>query len=403
MSDIAAHPAQDKPSALHFGAGNIGRGFVGALLANSGYHVIFSDVSKVIIDALNQHHTYEVKVLDEQEHTETVRDVEGLMSRDDAVIRYLADARTRIVTTAVGAPVLEKIAPVIAKGLQARRKAGAGPLNIIACENMVHQTDKLKMHVLEHLPAGSETDDRTWIDAHVGFANCAVDRIVPGGELDEAHPLDVATEAFFEWIVDETALRIRIEPLVESMVLTDRLDAYIERKIFTLNCGHAATAYLGAVHGHATIDAAIADPKVKHVVRGALGEGGKALVKKHGFGEKEHAAYIDKIVERFENAKLSDSVERVGKQPLRKLGREDRLLGPAYMAREYGLPIDNLAKAIAAAFLFNVQEDEESVQLMKKVKDVGIDDAVAEVTGFKKGGEEHKTIVDSYRELQHQK
>ncbi|KAI0309242.1 mannitol-1-phosphate 5-dehydrogenase [Amylostereum chailletii] len=400
MSDTVYSCHRGKPKAVHFGAGNIGRGFIGALLFESGYHVVFSDVDKHVVDELNALQTYKVHILDEREHTEVIGHFNGVVSHDDEVIAELAHPHTHIITTAVGVAILSKIAPTIAKGLKERRAQNGGPINIVGCENMVRQTDALAEHVRSHL----SDDERAWVDAHVGFANCSVDRIVPGAATPDAdHPLDVGVEDFSEWVVDKTQLRAPVEPPIARMVLTDNLDAYIERKLFTLNCGHAIAAYLGFLRGKDTIDAAVADPEIAKAVRGALEEGGAALVKRHGFEKDAHARYIDKIMARFANPKLSDAVERVGKQPLRKLGRKDRLLGPAYMAREYGLPIDHLARGIAAVFLFDVDADEQSRELMGMVKAKGVEKAVEDVTGFKEGDEAHTKIIDAYAQLKEQR
>lgn len=133
---------------------------------------------------------------------------------------------------------------------------------------------------------------------------------------------------------------------------------------------------------------------------GALDESGATLVRKHGFDKGHHHRYILRILKRFENPKLADEVARVGRQPLRKLGRGDRLLGPASYAIEYGLPWDNLAKGIAAAFLFEAEGDEESVELRGKVRELGIEGAVEEVLGFKKGTKENEKVVKAYEELE---
>ena len=102
---------------------------------------------------------------------------------------------------------------------------------------------------------------------------------------------------------------------------------------------------------------------------------------------------------RFANPKLGATVTRVGRQPLRKLGRHDRLLGPMYMARSYALPTKHLAHAIAAAFLFNIPDDPESVELQKKVQELGIEDAVVTITGLEKGSHELAAVVQAYNEL----
>jgi len=384
-----------KPKALHFGAGNIGRGFIGPLLIESDYHVVFVDIDKDIIDELNEQTSYHVHIIGSEGRSRHISSFSGVLSHSDDVIHELADPSVRIVTTAVGVGVLAKLSSTIARGLQARRKADAGPLNIIACENMVRQTTELSRWVDQHL----SPEDKPWVDQHIGFASCSVDRIVPPGEPTR-NSLDVHVEEFHEWIVDEDALRAPIVPKVKGMDLTGDLDAYVERKIFTLNCGHAIAAYLGYIKRYTTVDEAIQDPQIYSVVRGAMEEGGAALVKKHNFDSAAHAAYIESILKRIADRNLADAVVRVGRQPLRKLAPTDRLVGPANLARMYGLPVDNLMRGIAAAFLFNVEEDEQSVVLQNEVKRAGIATAVAETTGYQEGSEEHTKIVDAYRDLE---
>ncbi|TFY74114.1 hypothetical protein EWM64_g9898 [Hericium alpestre] len=384
-----------KPKALHFGAGNIGRGFIGALLCKSGYHVVFSDVDKDLVAEMNKRNSYTIRILDNGRHTESVSGISAALPWSDDIICDLADPDTRIVTTAVGATVLQEIAPTIAKGLIARHQADAGPLNVIACENMVRQTELLSKYVHDHLPP----DESAWVDRNIGFANCSVDRIVPPGEDDNDNPLDVYVEGFREWVVDQTALRAKIEPEVLGMQLTEDLWGYVERKLFSLNCGHAIIAYLGFLKGYRTIDRAVRDDEIRRITHAALHEGGAALVRKHGFHPSEHEEYITRIMDRYLNPNLRDDVFRVGRQPLRKLGKGDRLLGPLNMAKGYGLPYDNLAIGVAAAFLFRFKDDEQSMQLGKKVEDLGIERAVVDVTGLEQGSEEAKKVVDAYHAL----
>lgn len=384
----------DKPRALHFGAGNIGRGFIGPLLIESGYHVVFVDIDSDIIDTLNERNCYHVHIIGNGS-PKHVSSFSGMLSHSDDVIHAFADPATRIVTTAVGVSVLGRLGSTIARGLQARRQADSGSLSVIACENMVGQTAELFRCVSQHLPP----EDKLWVDQHIGFANCSVDRIVPPSEPSRKS-LDVRVEEFHEWIVDETALRTSIEPKVDGMKLTRDLDAYVERKLFTLNCAHAISAYLGCIKQHRTVDQAIQDPQIHIVVRGAMDEAGAALIKKHNFEDAAHAEYINSILKRIADPNLADHVERVGRQPLRKLGAADRLLGPANLAKAYGLPVDNLMRGIAAVFLYDVKEDEQSVELQDKVKGVGIVKAVTELTGFEEGSEEHTKIVEAYRDLQ---
>jgi mannitol-1-phosphate 5-dehydrogenase len=392
-------PQANQPQAVHFGAGNIGRGFIGALLTESGYFVVFADVDKNLIKELNSHSSYEVHLLTEKERTEEIHSFTGASSQKAEVPHAIASPRTRLITTAVGPTILEKIAPVIAKGLKERRLANAGSLNVIACENMIGQTETLKKYVQSHF----SDEENAWLSENIGFANCSVDRIIPASTTSSNNPLDVGVEEFSEWIVDETLLRAPIDPPVQGMTLTDSLQAYIERKLFTLNCGHAITAYLGFVYGLERVDQALANKEIMEDVRGALRESGAALVKKHSFDAEEHERYVERVFSRFTNPKLHDDVERVGRQPLRKLSKGDRLLGPTAMARALGLPIDHLARGIAAAFLFDVKSDPQSAEMIGRINEIGIKRAVAEYTGFEEGSEVHDKIITSYKELKAKK
>ncbi|HDG8121662.1 TPA: mannitol-1-phosphate 5-dehydrogenase, partial [Klebsiella pneumoniae] len=160
--------------ALHFGAGNIGRGFIGKLLADAGIELTFADVNQTVLDALNARHSYQVHVVGENEQVDTVSGVNAVSSIGDEVVDLIAEVD--LVTTAVGPVVLERIAPAIAKGLAQRKAQGTErPLNIIACENMVRGTTQLKGNVFNALAE----EDKAWVEAHIGFVDSAVDRIVP--------------------------------------------------------------------------------------------------------------------------------------------------------------------------------------------------------------------------------
>jgi len=269
-------------------------------------------------------------------------------------------------------------------------------LNIIACENAVGATSRLHKSIVEHL----SPEDKEYVDKHVGFANCSVDRIVPPFEPeDQEHTLDVGVEGFHEWIVEGASLKGDSPPDIKGWALTENLPAYNERKLFTLNTGHAIAAYLGFLRGLHTIDESIKHPEIRSVVRGALEESGAALIKKHGFKPDEHKRYIDKIEERFKNGAVKDNVARVGRQPLRKLNREDRLVGPTIMAKEYGVKVKHLPVGIAAALRYYDESDDQSKELQQKIKDKGIEAVVSDITSFDHSTEEHKLIVSAYNDL----
>ncbi|EOI5727203.1 mannitol-1-phosphate 5-dehydrogenase [Cronobacter malonaticus] len=376
--------------ALHFGAGNIGRGFIGKLLADAGIGLTFADVNQTVLDALNARHSYQVRVVGEQEQIDTVSGVDAVNSTSDDVVTLIATVD--LVTTAVGPVVLERIAPAIAKGLALRKAQGnERPLNIIACENMVRGTSQLKTHVFNALEEG----DKAWVESHIGFVDSAVDRIVPPSASAAHDPLEVTVETFSEWIVDKTQFKGEL-PTITGMELTNNLMAFVERKLFTLNTGHAITAYLGKQAGHQTIRDAILDEKIRLVVRGAMEESGAVLIKRYGFDDAKHAAYIEKILSRFENPYLKDDVERVGRQPLRKLSAGDRLIKPLLGTLEYGLPHQNLVLGIAAAMHFRSEDDPQAQELAQLIADKGPQAALAQISGLDANSDVVASVVNAY-------
>ncbi|MGI6085386.1 MAG: mannitol-1-phosphate 5-dehydrogenase [Acetivibrionales bacterium] len=377
-------------TAVQFGAGNIGRGFIGGLLSQSGYKVVFADIVSDIVNKLNGDKQYKIYVVDEKTEVLTIQNVAGIHTQDKSLIDIVEEAD--IITTAVGPAVLPKIAPNIAQCISRRREKGIKSfLNVIACENMVEASKALRKSVLEHL----DGEDADYLSEYVGFPDSVVDRIVPPKRPEDNDDiLAVRVEPFFEWIVDKSGFKGDI-PDIDGMTVTDNLAAYVERKLFTLNTGHAITAYLGKVTGHRTIRNSINDARIFKCVKSAMEESGETLVRKYGFDPVAHKNYINKILNRFNNPYLDDSVDRVGRDPGRKLAKTDRLIKPMVMAQGYGIDPKNLIIGAAAAFNFQNSEDAQAVELQAMIKEKGIRDTVIEVTGLN----EHPKLVNRIVEV----
>ena len=270
------------------------------------------------------------------------------------------------------------IAPLFAKALVARVESGnTQPLNIIACENMVRGTSFFKGKIFENLTAQQQAE----VEKFVGFVDSAVDRIVPPAEANPNDPLEVTVEEFSEWIVDQTQFKGEI-PNIKGMELTDNLMAFVERKLFTLNTGHLICAYLGKQAGVQWIKQAIAIDAIKAQVKATMEESGAVLIKRYAFDPQAHAAYIEKILKRFANPYLNDDVNRVGREPIRKLSENDRLIKPLRGTLEYGLPYANLVKGVVMALNYRNEDDPQAVELAEFIANNGVEQAVRHYTGL---------------------
>lgn len=363
--------------AVHFGAGNIGRGFIGLLEHEAGYEVVFADVNSELIDALNAQPSYLVHEVGESGHDHTVTGYRAINSAEhvDDLVAEIATAD--IVTTAVGPTILRFVAPVIDRGIEARDPA-AEPLAVMACENAINATDVL---VGEMKKAAS--GDWGIIASRAVFSNTAVDRIVPAQDPDAG--LDVSVEPFFEWAVEKPPFGDHV-PDLPGATFVPALAPYIERKLFTVNTGHATAAYAGFAAGHRRIAEALADPAVADLVERVLAETSTLLTRRHGLDPDDLARYRAKILHRFAEPALPDTVERVGRQPLRKLSGSERFIGPAAALAEADLPVDALVEAVGKALEFDVPDDPQSVELQKLLAELDPGAFVTRVTGL---GDDH--------------
>ena len=377
--------------AIQIGAGNIGRGFIGALLSQAGWHVTFADVVEPIIEALNRDHGYTVHILDKEPGEIAITGVDGVLSTSPDFAKKVAECD--LITTAVGPNVLPIIAKSIAGGIQARKAAGnTAPMNVVCCENGLRTTTRLKNEVLKHL----NPEETAFLEANIGFADCAVDRICPKPGFDNI--LDAAVERYCEWDVESAAWKGE-RPEIDGLTFADNLMAYLERKLFTLNSGHAICAYLGNLKGYKTILESIADTAIGETVHAAISESGEGLIREFGFDPDVHHAYVEKIFARYQNPFLADEVLRVGREPIRKLESGDRLIKPLTTTASYGLPVDHLLFGAAAALRFDCPEDPQSVELQKKLRADGPAAALTAYSGLTAENPLTGRILDIYRAL----
>ncbi|MFF2482373.1 mannitol-1-phosphate 5-dehydrogenase [Paenibacillus sp. NPDC058071] len=377
--------------AVHFGAGNIGLGFIGLLLSESGYSVQFVDVNAERVALLNERGEYKVTLANEARESFVVKGISAINGRDEEEVAK-AIAEADIVTTAVGVGALPYLARSIAKGIELRLNAGAKPIPFIACENAIGGSTILKGHVHGKL----SPDSRERAESAAVFPDAAVDRIVPLQQNED--PLEVIVEPFCEWVIDRSALPADF-PALQHVKAVDRLEPYIERKLFTVNTGHCSAAYLGYLQGYGTIQEAMQDKRIVDRLGEVLSETGGVLVRKHGFDEAEHGRYVEIIKDRFRNPYLTDEVERVGRSPIRKLSPNDRLIRPVLLAYELGIETPGLVKAIAAALSFDFADDAEAQEIQRAISDNGVAKTIAQYTGIEEGHPLHSAIVREYGTL----
>lgn len=363
--------------AVIFGAGNIGRGFIGQLFSESGCEVVFVDIDRPLLEALNAKGTYTIELVDNEGTGEVrVGPVRAIHAKDGAAVAA-AVARARIMATAVGARALPAVAPVIAAGIRLRYEAGTpAPLNCIVCENLKGAAGILRDLAMEHL----SSDEQAYLEDHVGFVNTVIGRMVPPltPEMRDRDPTLIRVEPYKELPVDRSGFVGPI-PEIEAMEACERFEVYTARKLYVHNCGHAVLAYLGYLQGYIYGYEALADPAIAAVLGEAWKESIAGQVAHYRVEPSWLRAHAADLQQRFGNRALGDTVYRLGRDPIRKLGPTDRLVAPARLAEAAGIEPRALARAIAAALCFSPPADSVAMRLQERLAEEGLDVVLAEV------------------------
>ncbi len=366
--------------AIIFGAGNIGRGFMGQLFSEAGYEVTFVDVDRPLLDALNGRGRYTIRlVTNEGSQEASVGPVRALHAGDLEAVAE-AVSRAEIGATAVGAAVLKQIAPAVARGIA--RRAGRGstaPFNLIVCENLHGAAAIFRGMVEAALPA----EQHTFMAEHIGFVDTVIARMVPPltPELRAQDPSLIVVEPYRELPVDRTGFLGELPPIA-GMIPFAPFAFFTDRKLYVHNAGHAVLGYLGYLAGYEYAYQALADDEIYFQARGAMEESALALTRKYHPAPGALLANIEDLLHRFGNRALGDTVLRLGRDPIRKLGPSDRLVGAARNALAQGVTPVHLVAGITAALRFDPPADPVALALQARLQAEGLDRVLEAVCGL---------------------
>ncbi len=354
-------------NAVMYGGGNIGRGFIGALLSQSGYRVTFIDVAEPVVKHLQEKECYPIRYVYSGGHEDVLVENVTAVNGNDTEAASDVIANCDIMATAVGARILKFIVPNIVAGLRKRWAQGNKPLNIIVCENLMDANLVVEGMIKEQL---TEEECKKF-DETVGLVEASIGRMVPvqTEEMKAGEPMRVCVERYGFLPTDKAAFKGGV-PEIKNMVPFAPFDFYIKRKLYVHNMGHATCAYLGDLLGLEYIYQSIDVADVRILVQNAMLESAMALSKKYGVAYEDIVMHITDLLNRFTNAALRDTCARVGGDPGRKLSPDDRLIGSSALALEVGVTPAYIAVGAAAGLHRYINEAEGMEQGVDAAKQV---------------------------------
>ena len=384
-----------------WGAGRIGRGFIGDLFSAAGYELIYIDEEQALVDGLRKEQTYRVIRATGVDQIETV-DIKEFSIFHTSETHAIQDEinQTDLIALAVYPKnfqlVAEKFQDLILSRKEKRGDNAA--LDILLCTNLIHAGPKFETFMLD----GLSDLDTQYFKEKVGIVETLVIRICPNPPEDVAreHPFVVWTNGYPELPVDKHGFKGYI-PLIPALRIVEDMRAEEIRKIYTYNMCHAVLSYHGHMAGHTLLVDCLSDPGIRVEAKGALNEVSAALQKEYGFTSEEMEVWLKGILDQTNNATIGDTVIRSAADPLRKLKRDDRMIGPIQLCLRNGIDPRYLIRAVSAALYYFEEEDAASVKLRDLIKEKSVQGAVIKVCGLTQDDALLiNRIEDAYKQLE---
>lgn len=359
-------------TALIFGAGKTGRGFAAHLAFLGGYNIILIDKNKPLVAGLKDAGKYNIQVLNNEEknctiNTSGVYDIEDVSWHDEFV-------KTSLIFTSVFGNNLDDLAKYLAPALDKRYIENPNQLlTIITCENLTNAAGFLNNKVRENL--GNEKEK--WLSENVGFCESIIFRTCLEASADQS-PLTIRAQNFFELPCDGDAIKEEVH--VYGLKPLKNFSNQLRRKIYTYNCINAVITYLGAIKGYSQLSEAGNDAEILATARKAASETCLAQVAEFGFDNKEQQEWMNAAFAKFADKNVPDPIERNGADPERKLGRDDRLIGPALLALKHNIYPKGLLAGIMACFYY--RDPNKNYTIADLIMEKGPDYVLKEVCGL---------------------
>lgn len=355
---------------LILGAGAIGKAVAGYVFTQMGMRTVFSDIMPALVADMNARKEYRIY---ETDNDYAAIAHAGAFSLNDEARARQEIIRADYIVTSVGPAGFKGALEILGQGL-AQRDASLGPVTIFFFEN-----------IKEAKSIALDSFAKRALKIPVAFVSASIERMAKGYLHDGMY--DVISEPFIPVYVSSKDMPKEEQDFFSNyphlMRPVDNLDAYYYRKLYTNNMGHAVIGYMGYSFHCKTAVEALEIETVREVLREALDEAGKMLIAEYGFNLDEIGAHIKSLYgKRYPNRSLNDPLDRLARDPLRKLGRHERLTGTASLCLKHGIEPSALIRAMNYAMHYENPADSYSMELSLMLKEKGPEHILREVCGL---------------------
>jgi len=373
-------------SILIVGAGRQGKGFLGETYDAAGWKVSFIDKDPNVIHALKKGQ-YSVKLYRQDDTVSRVITGYGAyLYEDDYCENAIIDAD--IIALCIYPEDIPEAAARLGRALTIRAEQDSKNVTILSCTNKNHIIPMVQSCFEDAMDTQKA---KQWIKEHAAIRDVIVRRST-----------DAQTSVSLEIVSTATMTMLIQKPIftdissVEWMELTDNLEALKDIKLYTYNAPHAACAFAGHLKGYKTINESAADPEIAALMHDVLTEAIHGLSKEFNTPEEEIWKFCTMPKTKSE---MDDAIFRVAKDPVRKLGRNDRLTGNALFCLKYGYDPKAIILSIANGMGYDEPKDDKSALIQQLIKSKGILMATSEITGLPLDHEIVVRVAEAYKNI----
>lgn len=378
------------------GAGRIGRGFITQLMTCNHNNITFFDAGQGLVDLLNNKKEYTIHVAGHPELDLLIGNVEAHnVTELDVLADKWKDAD--FLFTAVGGKNLKSVGINFAKAFRLMIKNNTvHKSNIVCCENWLIPVEDLKAGIYEELNDEEKKifDENTGVSASVIMCS-GMGAPDPSMLVNEA---DTWVQNFKYLPIDGDRI-LGEKPNWEYVEFVTEFPKLLKQKIYTNNTSVGSIAYLGVLKGLKLVSEAANDPEIEPIMDGIYSEVKTGLVGCADISEESQCAFEKRSKAKYQDRDIVDPLSRIARDPIRKLGPEDRLIGPSKLCLQAGRKPENIALAAAAALFYNDPEDETAGKLKEMREQHGVEYILQNVCMLKPEEELYSLILNSIDKL----
>lgn len=309
--------------AIHFGAGNIGRGFIAPVLQENNYEVVFVDVNKELIEQINLLQRYKVKSISLNASSDIfVKNISGLLLDDEEFLNEKL-AKADLITTSVGPKFVKDI------------------FNLVSST----KTEKIQTFIaFENMYRASTSNSTESGLSKLVLIDAVVDKIVPPQNTTS---LDVIVEEYGSIILDNN---VNTKPLNESKIVSySNYEHEFYKKLWLLNGLHLKLAYFGLSRNIKYIHEILNNQEGLDFAERAIDSLSKAY-SLFSNSTEDLKDFKQTILNRFSMPEIQDEVTRIARNPQIKFSKDERFERPLRLLISADKDVETFKKIIDIIF-----------------------------------------------------